>query len=104
MTQDDIERNIKFIVEQQAQFVTDLHQVREVLHTHSEAITAIIGMVGRIAEAQLRTETNLAEFQRRTETRFAELAEAQRETHERLNAFIVVVEKFISRNGGAKEN
>ncbi len=88
---------MEFIVAQQAQFAADMQQVREVLHTHSDAIVSLTGMVGKIAEAHTVLATRMTEL----ETKMGELAAAGKETEERLNAFITFVEKYISgRNGG----
>lgn len=106
---DDLEKTMRFIVDQQAQFTVDirklretqaefakefavdLRQVREVLSTHSGAIVTMVNMIGKLAEAQAATEANIAE-----------LAVAGKETENRLNAFIVFVEKYISsHNGGS---
>ena len=99
MTQDEMERTIEFIVKQQAQFTTDMQQVRDVLQKHSEAFVGVLGILGRLTEAQLRTDSRMEVL----ESKMAELAEVQKETGERLNAFIVFVEKYISsRNGGTQ--
>ena len=59
-----------------------------------QGLTALSEEVGKLAEAQRRTEERLAEFEQRTEERFAALAEAQhalaeaqRRTEERLAEF-----------------
>jgi hypothetical protein len=58
-------------------------------------VVSVVGMVGRLAEAQERTDRRIAELAEgltRTDANVAELTE-------RLNIFINVVEKYISRNG-----
>jgi hypothetical protein len=88
-----IERNIEFVAEQQARFSSDMQQVREVLHTHSEALVTVVGLVGRLGERMEQVEA-----------RMAELAAAGKDTEERLNTFISFVEKYISgRNGGQRD-
>ena len=49
-----------------------------------QGLTALSEEVGKLAEAQRRTEERLAEFEQRTEERFAALAEAQQRTEESL--------------------
>ncbi len=114
MSGKEINRRIEFIIEQQAQFAADIQSLREVqaadsafmresYHTLTGAVTTIVNLVGKLAEAQERTDAKLAELavaQARTDAKVAELAEAQARTDERLNIFIDVVEKYISRNGG----
>ena len=99
MTNGDLDKKIEFIIEQQAQFTADIQALREVQAIQTDAVMTIVGLVGKLAEAQERTEAKL-------EARFTELAAAQTHTNEkvaevaeRLNIFIDVVERHISRNG-----
>jgi hypothetical protein len=99
MTNEEIGQRIEFIIEQQAQFASDIQVLRELqaadtkllkeqYRNLSDAVVAVVGMVGRLAEAQARTDQKVLE-----------LTDAQARTDERLNIFINVVEKYISRNG-----
>jgi hypothetical protein len=96
------QRNIDFIVRQQAQFSADLEQLREVQARSeqrwdrtAEGITALLA----IAEIHEREISELrqtqAEAQARTDARMAE-------TGERVDALVNTVERLISerRNGG----
>src|SRR5882762_11247326 len=100
MNNGEIDKKIEFIIEQQAQFSADIQVMREVHEADtkllkeetkvlkeqnrnlSEAVMTVVGLVGRLAQAQERTDTKLTE-----------LAEAQARTEERLNIFINVVER-----------
>lgn len=107
------QRNIKFILEQQAQFTTDKQQMREA-QAHAEekwerrwgrteeGIRALLtiaeihdGEIKTLAETQARAAQAQAEAQARTDRQMSE-------TDERLNALVNVVERVISerRNGG----
>ncbi len=106
MTNDEIGQRIEFIIEQQAQFTSDIQILREIqaadtkllkeqYRSLSDAVVTLVGLVGKIAEAQQRTDKRVAELAEglaRTDAQVSELAE-------RLNIFINVVEKYISRNG-----
>ena len=106
MTNEEIGQRIEFIIEQQAQFASDIQVLREIqaadtkllkeqYQNLSAAVVTVVGLVGKIAEAQERTDKRvdeLAEGLARTDAHVAELAD-------RLNIFINVVEKYISRNG-----
>ena len=106
MTNEEIGQRIEFIIEQQAQFTSDIQILREIqaadnkllkeqYRNLSDAVVSVVGMVGRLAEAQERTDRRIAELAEgltRTDANVAELTE-------RLNLFINVVEKYISRNG-----
>lgn len=118
MTPEQIERTMQFILEQQAQFAANIQihderlaRIEQGLVRHDQAIAALTtrldavttrleavttrldaatDLVGRLAQAGITLDSKMAE-----------LAAAQKETTERLNAFIVFVEKYISsRNGG----
>lgn len=104
MTPEEMQRSIEFLIEHDAKFAADLSQIaadlsqinqtqltfQSQLGTLGEAVLALTGMVGRVAEAQIRTEA----AQKKTDEKLRELAE-------RLDAFILLVERYISedRNG-----
>lgn len=118
MSEDRTQKRIEFIIEQQAQFVTDIQQLKErqeadakrfeaevkllkEKHNHlTEALTTVVGMIGKLAAGQERTDAKLvelAEAQKRTDTRLSE-------TDERLNVFITVVERFLNQNGNGRSD
>lgn len=112
MSEEEMQRKMEFIVNQQAQFATDIQQLQESHSRLTEALTTVVGLVGRVVEAQERATTQITELaaaQERTDTGMDELRKAQLETDERLNIFINVVERYINerrdgRNGNAKED
>ena len=105
------QRNIDFIVRQQAEFVVDIQKL-------GEAQTRTDSIVERLANATLqrfekvegevsgldRKMEALVDAQIRSEDKMGELREAHKETEEKLNAFITTVERLINerRNGGGK--
>lgn len=105
MTPEEMERAIEFLLDHHAKFASELEQSRDdmqiiretqrefqsQLGKLAEAVIALTGMVGRVAEAQITTEA----AQSKTDERLAELAE-------RLNAFILVVERYISEDRSGK--
>ena len=106
MNNEEFERRMEFIVEQQAKFTVDIQKLQEAQveltkkHNHlTDALTAVVGMVGKLGAGQELTDAKLAEAQQRTDERFAELAVKHSETDERLNTLITVVERDISGNG-----
>ncbi len=99
MTNEEMERAMQFIVGQQTQFAADIHRINEVqaqfgsdiqqmkevqntfqrqLATLTEATLTVVGVVGRLGEAQERTEG-------------------------RLSAFITYVERYMSGGNGKKK-
>jgi hypothetical protein len=104
MSNEEMQKKMDFIVEQQAQFVVDIHELHvahgemTTKHNHlTEAMTAVVGWIGKLAQGQ----SELTEAQKRTDAQIAETNAQVAETHERLNIFINVVERFINehRNG-----
>jgi predicted nucleic acid-binding Zn-ribbon protein len=90
MANEQFERHMQFIVEQQAQFAVDIQQLKEAQaeltkkHNHlTEALTTVVGMVGKLTHAQDRTDEKLSE------------------TDDRLNTLIGVVERYFSGNGAS---
>lgn len=105
MTAEEMERTMQFILEQQAQFSTDIQQLKEtsgeLLKSQmdlTQSLGTLVGIVGQIAEAQVQlseAQTQLANAHKRTENTVAELAD-------RVNVFIAVVERHITGNGKEK--
>lgn len=108
MANEQFERHMQFIVEQQAQFSADILELKETQKMEgqlwrekydnlTDAITTIVGMVGKLAEAHQR----LSATQERTDEQLSELTNKQAETDNRLNALISVVERYFSGNGAS---
>jgi hypothetical protein len=99
---EDIQRNMEFIVRQQAQFATDLQHLREIQERSEqrwERTEESVRSLHAIAQIHEREITALAEAQTRTSTQMAE-------TDERINALVNTVERIISerRNGDGRES
>lgn len=99
MRNEEMNKKMEFIVEQQAQFAADIQVMREVQAQDvkllkeqdrrlSDAVLAVVGMIGNLTQSQTKTDETIKL-----------LTEAQKRTEERLNAFITVVERYISGNG-----
>jgi K+/H+ antiporter YhaU regulatory subunit KhtT len=107
---DETQKRMEFIIEQLADLTANQQQTDANLNRLATAalnrIERIEGVLGALAEAQVRTEEHvsaLAQAQLRTEEKVAMLAERGAETEDRLNSLISVVERQISegRNGGS---
>ena len=103
MNNEQLERQMEFIIEQQAQFAVDIQQLKETQKAEAalwrekhqslnEAVTAVVGIVGRLAKAQDRTDDQISE-----------LTNKQAETDDRLNVLVDVVERYFSGNGDAQK-
>lgn len=95
MTPDEVERTIRFLLSHQAQFATDLQQVRELedrRHAQlTDAVLGLAGILGRLSSLQEALAQRHDDLVRRVD----QLADAQRETQANLNALILVVEKYL---------
>jgi len=103
MTNEEIERNFEFIVNQQARFSSDLQKISEAQLRSEATVAQIIQVLDQVAHNQVR----LAEAQERADSRIADLAEAQKRTdetvaegNERMNSLILVVERYFSNGRG----
>ena len=108
MSEEEMNRKMEFIIEQQAQFTVDIQLLRESLaeetkarqeqfNKQSESIAGLISIMGHLAESQRSMKEDLKSLKDDVKA----LQEQFRETGERLNIFINVVERYISegRNG-----
>jgi hypothetical protein len=103
MTNDEIERNFEFMVNQQARFSSDLQRISEAQLRSEATIAQVIQVLDQVAQTQVR----LAEAQERADSRIAELAQSQKRTdetlaegNERMNSLILVVERYFSNGRG----
>ena len=102
MSEDEMQKKMEFIVSQQAQFVVAIQKLQESHGKLADAVIGVVGMIGNLTESQALLTAQmreLAEAQKRTDAQLAETNAQLAETGERLNVFINVVERYISRNG-----
>jgi hypothetical protein len=102
MENQEIERTIQFILAQQAQFVSDVQQLREVQSERqgqigkiTDALLTATGLLGKVVEAQHRLGEHQEELAKRQEG----LAQLHAELTERFNAFIAIMERYLSEKG-----
>jgi hypothetical protein len=106
MTNEERDKTINFILEQQAKLTVDLQQLAEAGVAAEKRISrlegAIVTVVNMIGESNKRTDAKIAEMNERADAKTAELNKRWVETSERLDHFIFVLEKYISeRQNGA---
>lgn len=91
MSNEKVQKQLDFILEHQAQFVSNLEK-------SDERLTRLENIVAN-AYVDMRDRYNaLVDAQLKTEERLGALADAQHRTEDRLNIFIDVVERHISSN------
>ena len=101
MSNEDVDRRIAFIIEQQAQFASDIHQLREAQAQTDQAVAQTGEIVARLANVTLEgfKDVNakinaLVDSQVRTDEHLAR-------TDENLRNLIALVDRYFSegRNG-----
>jgi hypothetical protein len=108
---EESQRKMDFIVEQQAQFAVDIQKLGDSQTRTDEIVQRLANATlrnfekveGEVSNLDRKMEA-LVDAQIRSEDEMKELRETQKETGERLNAFIDTVERLINerRNGGGK--
>ena len=110
MSNEEFNRKMEFIVEQQAQFTADIQIMREVhkaevqqLREQDRNLWAVLrALADTVAEAQRTTGAQISALTENVAVLtkdIAGLTEAGRRTDERLNVLINTVERHISGNG-----
>lgn len=109
MASDHIQRQMDFIVEQQAKFAVDIAKLEERTKENTASIAKLGEIILSLANynehqdeqiaAHDRQIAGLIEAGKETDRRFKETDERFRETDERLNALIILAERFFNRNG-----
>ncbi|HEX8922991.1 MAG TPA: hypothetical protein VF766_16065 [Pyrinomonadaceae bacterium] len=105
MTEEEMQKKMEFILEQQAQFAVNIDVLRENVSRLSETQQRTDEQLAEVATAQVQMARSqahmnevvavMAEAQERTDRKLAE-------TDDRLNSLINVVERHISEGHGGK--
>jgi len=115
MSEEEMNKKMEFIIEQQAKFAAEIEITREIqaqdaklFKEHdrklSDAFIGLVDIVGHLTRAQTSADARinlLAEAQTRTDESIKRLTEAGERTDARLNILISVVDRHISGNGGS---
>src|SRR3982751_6553481 len=105
MTEEETEKTVQFIVEQQAQFSADIEKLTKGQSQLADATLANTGMIGRlvdmldkITDLQGRSDNKVietAEAQVKSDGKVAEMGQALAELTERLDTFIITIERYM---------
>jgi hypothetical protein len=109
MTNEEIEKTMQFILEQQAQFASNFQKMEEARLRDATRITRLedsFQLLVQLAESHDERLVTLTEAQIRSNEQIVAVNEQiaaingrTAETDERLNALIAVVERYISSRG-----
>ena len=109
-----IERQMSFMIEQQARFSVEIQKVEEqqaanarqieanvrAIEANVRAIEAGTVMIRQLVDVSLSLANNIQQVDERLAQRMDELASSHAHSDRRLDALIGVVEKLARRNGG----
>ena len=108
MSDEEMNKKMEFIVEQQAKFAADIEIMREIQAADArrlgDGFLSMIDIVGQLTRSQIRTEqtvNTLAQDVSKLTQDVSTLAQAQAHTEERLTILINIVEQHMGGNGGA---
>ena len=102
MSPDEIERTLQFLLSQQAQFSADLAKLSGKTDLIADGLIGLTGIVGRVAEAQERTNQRLEETNERLGRRLDELGQYIRTVESHLNVLIETFEAHLRDDHGQK--
>ena len=103
MTNEEFEKKMEFIVEQQAQFATDIQQLREAQAQLQAAQAQTERVVARLANVTLEGFKDVnAKIDALVDSQIR-LTEAQSRTDENLRNLIAVVDRYFSGRNGSSE-
>ncbi len=95
----NIERNLEFILKQQATFESNFAKADRRFLKAEKRLDRIERVVGQLASASLRFRNEIRRSQIQADRQLKALRELSYETEDKLNALIEVVDRSIRRNG-----
>lgn len=105
MSSENLQRQMDFMLEQQARFDEKMLQLEEMQRQNTEDITKLVGAVmnltlhvQELVEHGKQTDRRIDELAKRMD----EFAERGKETDERLNKLILVVERYFTTESKAE--
>jgi hypothetical protein len=109
MTPDEMERAMQFVLRQQAQFAADIEKLTVKTDRVADGLIGLTGLVGRLAEAQERTDQQVratAEQLQTTDARHSqadlELREYIKTVESHLNILIEMFERHLRDSHGER--
>ena len=102
MSNEEMNKKMEFIVEQQAKFAADIEILREIQAADArrlgDGLLSMLDIIGQLTRTQIRTEQTVSSLAQDV----SKLTQAQAHTEERLTILINIVEGHMGGNGGAE--
>ena len=102
MTPEEMERAMQFVLRQQAQFAADIEKLTVKTDRIADGLIGLTGLVGRLGEAQERTDQQLRDNDARLSQADAELREYIRTVEAHLNILIEMFERHLRDSHGER--
>jgi hypothetical protein len=95
MSPEEIDRTVQFLLRQQAQFAADFERLSGKTDLIADGLIGLTGIVGRIADAQERTDRQLKETD-------ARLSEHIKTVESHLNVVVEMFERHLREDHGRR--
>ena len=106
MTDEQFERRMEFLLQQQAQFSADMQRLeetqREAQTKTDERIRVLVDVSLSLAHHQEEIDRRLAAFITETNSRFQQLTESLAHSDRRLDALIDIMRRHVEGGNGGK--
>ena len=99
MDDEKLQKTIEFILSNQAQFTVEMQQIQESHRDSAKRIGTLERVSLNLYNSAVEQGKNISELS----ADIKDLREAQKETGERLNAVIVMFEKFLDNQNGSSK-
>jgi chromosome segregation ATPase len=106
MDDEKLEKTMEFILNNQAQFTVDIQMLQEANKEAEKRISILERAAVNLFNALTETNKNIGAVTEKVDLvtgKVSRLADFQKETDERLNAVILLAEKFFSGENGDSE-
>jgi len=107
MMDEEMQRTMQFLLDQQAQFNARLQKDEERMKKDEERIARVENAMGILTELARRADERMDDAGKRMnnfDANFSLLNEKMAETVQRLDALIIIVERYLSNRNGSSQN
>lgn len=102
MDAEAVERNIRFLLQQQVEFAGNLQRIENVIDELREQLQTLTGLVQSLAQTQLHMLQRQVEMREEMDRRFAETDRRFAETDQRLRRLADLIERGLGGGNGQR--